>query len=606
MKVLIEEYLQNRSESFPLQPLKPKHHYLSHYPDLTIHFGPLIRLWTLRFESKHTYFKQCARKLHNFKNLCSTLAEGHQLLQAYLGAGYIFPPCLSVERGTDFYVQDFNVKIQESVAPFSFQPSNTFVAHEASVKGTVYKKNMCVVLEKNDEGLVFGRIKLILIDSRTVVYFVAEKFQSVFLVDQGIYGLTDSTSYPLNRMVEKLVQQGVETEEDLYVTEEDIGEFMKPIQCRKLLYTVPISAPTMQMPTSIPLDQTSSLASSSMSSAPASPSPSRANWPDLFKVNWEKMPLSLRAAIQNGKRPSPADRRQMICILVDDIRKIEVEPMCLIIASDITRQCPQSFMDTMDNGTSTVGAGYESLLSQIKTRIEHLNRNNTLARRRASKRSSERTQRGPADSYGCTQWQPDLPPEETIESEQNKRQKLMEIFSRDGSSGMEKAEVLNLMESTHYLQRQMINADPAPLLEDLKQQWPYLFFPRSMCTDFEMLTGISVIRKIESFLEAHGRNIMEFFKQNPTSDDVKTRPAQYITARRWMRSIDHEVLCEGSSFVLGLAVLFATYYNFNLHYQHDAACTLEFIQRYDLFRTYWISLISRTFSWVFFNLCGFL
>lgn len=40
----------------------------------------------------------------------------------------------------------------------------------------------------------------------------------------------------LSCMVEKLIQQGVETEEDLqYVREDDIQEFMKPIQCRKLL-----------------------------------------------------------------------------------------------------------------------------------------------------------------------------------------------------------------------------------------------------------------------------------------------------------------------------------------------------------------------------------
>lgn len=40
----------------------------------------------------------------------------------------------------------------------------------------------------------------------------------------------------LSCMVEKLIQQGVETEDDLqYVTEDDIKEFMKPIQCRRLL-----------------------------------------------------------------------------------------------------------------------------------------------------------------------------------------------------------------------------------------------------------------------------------------------------------------------------------------------------------------------------------
>lgn len=80
LQMLIEEYLEMRSKTFPGESLEPKHHYLGHYPELILHFGPLIQLWTLRYESKHSYFKQCARKLHNFKNLCSTLAERHQLL----------------------------------------------------------------------------------------------------------------------------------------------------------------------------------------------------------------------------------------------------------------------------------------------------------------------------------------------------------------------------------------------------------------------------------------------------------------------------------------------------------------------------------------------
>lgn len=40
----------------------------------------------------------------------------------------------------------------------------------------------------------------------------------------------------LDSIVEKLIQQGVETEDDLqYVREQDIEEFMRPIQCRRLL-----------------------------------------------------------------------------------------------------------------------------------------------------------------------------------------------------------------------------------------------------------------------------------------------------------------------------------------------------------------------------------
>ncbi len=86
----------------------------------------------MRFESKHTYFKQCARKLHNFKNLCVTLADRHQLLQAYLSAGNLFQLSVQVEKGSEFYSDDY----KESIDHFDFQPGNTLVATEITLKGT--------------------------------------------------------------------------------------------------------------------------------------------------------------------------------------------------------------------------------------------------------------------------------------------------------------------------------------------------------------------------------------------------------------------------------------------------------------------------------------
>ena len=147
-------------------------------------------------------------------------------------------------------------------------------------------------------------------------------------------------------------------------------------------------------------------------------------------------------------------------------------------------------------------------------------RNNTLGRHRASKKNATKPG-GPADTYGCTQWQPEHPTGETEESLEDKRQMLVEVFSSEGSSGLERAEVLTLMETTYYLQRKMINAYPGAPLDDVKQEWPYLFFPKSMCTHFERLTDVPIIQKIEAFLEEHGSSIMEFFKQNPTNDAVK-------------------------------------------------------------------------------------
>ncbi|CAN7939906.1 unnamed protein product [Ixodes hexagonus] len=70
LKDLTEDYLSRRIELFPEASLKPKHHYLLHYPYLITQFGPLIRLWTMRCESKHSYFRQCLRNAQNFKNIC--------------------------------------------------------------------------------------------------------------------------------------------------------------------------------------------------------------------------------------------------------------------------------------------------------------------------------------------------------------------------------------------------------------------------------------------------------------------------------------------------------------------------------------------------------
>lgn len=42
LDLLVEEYLFLRAKHFPDELLRPKHHYLSHYGDLTRKFGPLI------------------------------------------------------------------------------------------------------------------------------------------------------------------------------------------------------------------------------------------------------------------------------------------------------------------------------------------------------------------------------------------------------------------------------------------------------------------------------------------------------------------------------------------------------------------------------------
>ncbi|XP_056336525.1 uncharacterized protein LOC130247306 isoform X1 [Danio aesculapii] len=70
-------------EVFPNEKLKPKHHFLEHYPGLIRYFGSCVELWTMRFEAKHSFFKQVVHNTHNYKNILQTLSTQHQLMVAH-------------------------------------------------------------------------------------------------------------------------------------------------------------------------------------------------------------------------------------------------------------------------------------------------------------------------------------------------------------------------------------------------------------------------------------------------------------------------------------------------------------------------------------------
>ncbi|XP_034092654.1 uncharacterized protein LOC117560013 isoform X1 [Gymnodraco acuticeps] len=364
-------------------------------------------------------------------------------------------------------------------------------------------------------------------------------------------------------------------------------------------------------------------------------------WPETFQVPWEQMPQEIRSAILSGKRPKPTERRQMVRILVDEMRRYEANPtrsQCLTVIRNIIRQYPKSFAD-MTADWSLLGCGYTSLLIQVKNRIENVNRGGNYAHHRAS-RSSSTYKRGPTDTYGCTRFQPELPPEETNETVEQNRQRLVEIYRQEGAGGVERAEVKNRMELTFCLQRRHINELPPPDIENMRSKWPFLFTQMCIYAHFELLTDINVLRSLELSMVECGRDITEYFRGKPTNRDVKdvlsncednemalcvvqllmahfgedltglvlltnvsataadvettlTLPASprlillvsdgtgQVTTGRWMITLEGRVISEGitPTFLTGLAAVFAIYYIFNLQYQEEAACTLEFIQR---------------------------
>lgn len=82
IKDVISEYLQLLQTLFP-NSMKPKHHYLLHYPRSMELMGPLSKISTIRFESKHQNSKRTASVSLSQINICKTLAIKHQLQTNY-------------------------------------------------------------------------------------------------------------------------------------------------------------------------------------------------------------------------------------------------------------------------------------------------------------------------------------------------------------------------------------------------------------------------------------------------------------------------------------------------------------------------------------------
>lgn len=186
LAILIDEYLEDRQKIFPNDKLRPKHHFLKHYPNLILLFGPLIRLWTLRFESKHCYFKRCIKSANNFKNVCQTMSEKHQLLQAYKQASSYFPSDIEAVRSISLISDTYSPDIKKALKMCQIT-EGAEVSLEVTIKGTLYRKGHYVVLSKCEQGLSLGEIQFIILNSCTQAYFLVKEFTAQLSQELQVY-----------------------------------------------------------------------------------------------------------------------------------------------------------------------------------------------------------------------------------------------------------------------------------------------------------------------------------------------------------------------------------------------------------------------------------
>lgn len=165
LRQIIEEHHALFLELYPALHLRPKHHFMIHYPTAIEKIGPLVQYWTMRFEAKHNYFKTISHITCNFRNICKTMAFRHQMTQCYhFLSGTMFEQNLEVGPGNTELLA--NIDMAEDIVDSLACPlfTEAFVPSWVIVNGTNYRPGMSVFLSYNSEGEPnFGLLKLILV-----------------------------------------------------------------------------------------------------------------------------------------------------------------------------------------------------------------------------------------------------------------------------------------------------------------------------------------------------------------------------------------------------------------------------------------------------------
>lgn len=188
LDLIIKDYIYLRKSLF-VQPLRPKHHYLLHYPSLILKFGPLMKVWTMRFESKHCFMKRAIRFSRNFINITKSLACKHELFQSFIRLGGEIHSDIIVKKTFKFNLNIYNESIKQALQIIKFSP-NIFECNEIIKNGVSYCKGDAVFISQQGYRYetIVGQIIAILHDEPEI-HFLLEVFQTVFIYEYGIYKL---------------------------------------------------------------------------------------------------------------------------------------------------------------------------------------------------------------------------------------------------------------------------------------------------------------------------------------------------------------------------------------------------------------------------------
>ena len=222
---LYSQFLELFKKLYPGESIKPKMHFLVHFPTIVRKNGPMRFFWAMNFERMNGRFKIPTHTMNNFKNVAFTLAHKHQYasLEKITSINFLNSKCEIPKAFTMLSTSNYP---EINFSLFISEPGKTSIAvtNIVFVNGIKYKKGYFVVLERSHEGdFVFGQIESIVCEDvdcpvLIVSVYVTKFFEQhifCYCVERSIPA--ETRLFPINNLLDYAPLDCFELKNYLYI-----------------------------------------------------------------------------------------------------------------------------------------------------------------------------------------------------------------------------------------------------------------------------------------------------------------------------------------------------------------------------------------------------
>lgn len=171
LRSLIASHHNSYREIFN-QDLKPKHHFVVHYPSVILSSGPIFNMMNFRNEAKHKGFKVYSHVMSCRRNICYTLCVKAylQFTNSFLNQSFFVTDDKVNFKLVNLRLRNyFGILSQPLVIESDF---NVMVANKIVYKGTTYKSNTFLTVFIESRLLLFEIVDIISLNA--TFYFVVQ------------------------------------------------------------------------------------------------------------------------------------------------------------------------------------------------------------------------------------------------------------------------------------------------------------------------------------------------------------------------------------------------------------------------------------------------